>query len=161
MTIPLRFYSLLSLIFLCYTFFAMDEKTLITLEYPKILERLAGYASFGISADMARAMRPSSTLDDARLRLAFTTEARRLLEVYGDFSIGGARDVRDQVDLARRAGVLDPGDLLDVKNTLIAARNVARTLRYDSRANLIAMGVIEDARRRPDPFPAAFVPDPR
>jgi len=35
------------------------------------------------------------------------------------------------------------------------------TLRYDSRANLVAMGVIEQARRRPDPFPAAFVPDPR
>jgi hypothetical protein len=35
------------------------------------------------------------------------------------------------------------------------------TLRYDSRANLIAMGVIEDTRRPPDPFPAAFVPDPR
>jgi DNA mismatch repair protein MutS2 len=51
-----------------------------------------------------------------------------LLEVNDDFSIGGARDIRVQVDLARRAGVLDPSDLLDVKNTLIAARNIARTL---------------------------------
>jgi DNA mismatch repair protein MutS2 len=106
----------------------MDEKTLVTLEYPKILERLADYASFGVSAEMARALRPSSEMDEARLRLAFTSEARRLLEVYDDFSIGGARDIRTQVDLARRAGVLDPTDLLDVKNTLIAARNIARTL---------------------------------
>jgi hypothetical protein len=34
------------------------------------------------------------------------------------------------------------------------------TLRYDSRENLVAMGVIPEKRRRPDPFPAAFVPDP-
>jgi DNA mismatch repair protein MutS2 len=119
-------YSLSS--FYAILFSAMDEKTLVTLEYPKILERLAGYASFGVSAEMARALRPVNEMNEARLRLAFTTEARRLLEVNDDFSIGGARDIRAQVDLARRAGVLDPSDLLDVKNTLIAARNVARTL---------------------------------
>jgi hypothetical protein len=38
------------------------------------------------------------------------------------------------------------------------------TLRYDSRANLIALGVIPvprpAPRYQPDPFPAAFVPDP-
>lgn len=38
------------------------------------------------------------------------------------------------------------------------------TLRYDSRANLIALGVIPAPRPQPrtwpDPFPAAFVPDP-
>jgi hypothetical protein len=35
---------------------------------------------------------------------------------------------------------------------------------YDSRANLVAQGVIPSPRewpRKPDPFPAAFVPDPR
>jgi DNA mismatch repair protein MutS2 len=72
----------------------MDEKTLLTLEYTKILERLAGYASFGVSAEMARTLRPTHEMSEARLRLAFTTEARRLLEVYDDFSIGGARDIR-------------------------------------------------------------------
>jgi hypothetical protein len=38
------------------------------------------------------------------------------------------------------------------------------TIRYDSRANLIALGVIPSPRPapryEPDPFPAAFVPDP-
>lgn len=33
-------------------------------------------------------------------------------------------------------------------------------IRYDSHANLAAMGVIAGARARPDPFPQAFVPDP-
>jgi hypothetical protein len=38
--------------------------------------------------------------------------------------------------------------------------NEVVALRYDSRANLVAMGVIPERRRRPDPFPSAFVPDP-
>jgi hypothetical protein len=38
--------------------------------------------------------------------------------------------------------------------------NEVITLRYDSRENLVAMGVIPERRARPDPFPAAFVPDP-
>jgi hypothetical protein len=41
-----------------------------------------------------------------------------------------------------------------------SAPNEVVTLRYDSRENLVAMGVIPEQRRRPDPFPAAFVPDP-
>jgi hypothetical protein len=44
------------------------------------------------------------------------------------------------------------------------APNELVTIRYDSRANLIALGVISPTRPaprdRPDPFPAAFVPDP-
>ena len=38
--------------------------------------------------------------------------------------------------------------------------NEVIALRYDSRENLVAMGVIPEPRPRPDPFPAAFVPDP-
>ncbi len=42
--------------------------------------------------------------------------------------------------------------------------NEVVTIRYDSRANLIALGVIPSPRPapryEPDPFPAAFVPDP-
>ena len=121
----------------------MDEKTLVTLEYPKILERLADYAAFSLSAELARALRPTPDLDEALARLALTTEARRLLSVYGDFSIGGARDVRAQVDLASRAGVLEGVDLLDIKNTLIAAREVNRTLDRQSEPleNLKAIAV--------------------
>lgn len=37
----------------------MDDKTLHTLEYPKILERLAEYAAFSASAELARALRPT------------------------------------------------------------------------------------------------------
>ncbi len=105
----------------------MDEKTLNTLEYFKILERLAGYCAFAASADKARALRPLSHIEDARARQAETSEAVQLLVTHADLTIGGARDVRAPVDLALHGGVLDPSDLLDIKSTLVAGRNLART----------------------------------
>ncbi len=104
----------------------MDDKSLQTLEYPKILERLAGYASFAVSADKARALRPTPDPDEARRRQAETREAVQLLETHPDLTIGGARDIRQAVDLAARAAVLTPVDLLDVKSTLVAGRDLAR-----------------------------------
>ena len=106
----------------------MDEKTLNTLEYFKILEILAGYAAFGYSAELARELLPVKDLETARGRLQLTTEARHLLSIDGDISIGGARDIRKQLELAKRRGVLEPEELLNVKNTLVSARELSRVI---------------------------------
>jgi DNA mismatch repair protein MutS2 len=104
----------------------MDEKSLYTLEYPKILERLAQYTAFPGSADKARQLRPTSDLDEARLLQAETREASQLLTVRPDLTIGGVRDIRGPVTLAEKGSVLTTFELLDIKSTLIAARNLSR-----------------------------------
>ncbi len=104
----------------------MDSKTLRILEYPKILDNLASYTAFAPSADLARRLRPTSDLREARRRLALTEEARLLLAA-SDLTIGGARDLRPVLEKARRSAMLEPHELLDVKSTLIAARSLART----------------------------------
>ncbi len=104
----------------------MDDKTLNTLEYHKILERLAGYTAFAASRDKTLALRPTRNIDEANRRQAETTEAVQFLTTRPDATIGGARDIRAAVDLARHGGVLMPVDLLDVKSTLVAARSLAR-----------------------------------
>lgn len=104
----------------------MDEKTLGTLEYLKILERLAEYAAFSASADLARQLRPTVDFDEVRERQARTTEARLLLDTHADISVGGAHDVRSLVDRAARRGILEPGELLSIKDTLISARELSR-----------------------------------
>ena len=38
--------------------------------------------------------------------------------------------------------------------------NEVMVVRYDTRANLVARGVILQPPRDPNPFPARFVPDP-
>ncbi|MCX6033559.1 MAG: endonuclease MutS2 [Chloroflexi bacterium] len=103
----------------------MDSKTLHVLEYPKILARLADICDFSASAEMARLLQPTPDYDEALLRLAETSEARTLL-VTSDLTIGGAHDIRQQVDLAAHGGVLDPKELLDVQTTLVSMRNLQR-----------------------------------
>jgi DNA mismatch repair protein MutS2 len=105
----------------------MDAKTLNTLEYPKILERLASYCAFAASADKARQLQPSDDLVEVQERQARTREAHQMLLTRPDLTIGGARDIRASIDLARHGGVLLPADLLDIKYTLIAGRNLVRT----------------------------------
>ncbi|NPV41329.1 MAG: endonuclease MutS2 [Anaerolineae bacterium] len=104
----------------------MDAKSVATLEFNKILERLSGYAAFSASAALLRALRPTNDLILAQERQARTSQARRLLAEFPETSIGGARDVRPQVELAGRGGVLTPQDLLDVKATLISSRDLQR-----------------------------------
>ena len=127
----------------------MDEKTLHTLEYPKMLERLAAYAAFSASAELARSLHPANKLEEVQRLQKLTTEARLLLSINGDTTVGGATDVRPLVERAARHGVLDPSELLAVKDTLISARSLAR---YFERAaeQFPTLGVIA----------AAFPPPP-
>jgi DNA mismatch repair protein MutS2 len=108
----------------------MDVKTLHTLEYPKVLERLAGYCAFAASTEKAHKLQPTTNIDEARRRLAETSEAVHMLITRPDLTIGGARDIRQAVDLAGHGGVLSPTDLLDIKSTLIAARTLHRTFEH-------------------------------
>src|SRR5512143_334666 len=110
----------------------MESKTLQVLEYGKILGRLAGFCDFSASAELANALRPTSDCDEATRLLNETSEARLLLSTH-DMSVGGSHDIRPAVDLAVRGGVLDPHALLDVKATLIACREIRKSLVGDLR----------------------------
>ncbi|KAF0109213.1 MAG: DNA mismatch repair protein MutS2 [Anaerolineaceae bacterium] len=112
----------------------MDSKTLHVLEYPKILARLAEFCDFSGSADLARALTPTPELEEALVRLAETTEARNLL-VTSDLTIGGAHDIREQVDLCAHGGVLDPKEMLDVQSTLVSMRTLRRYFEKHAEAS--------------------------
>jgi DNA mismatch repair protein MutS2 len=112
----------------------MDSKTLSVLEYPKILARLADYCDFSGSAELARQLTPTADFSEATARLAETSEARKLLAI-SDLSIGGAHDIRAQVDLAAHGGVLDPKELLDVQATLVAMRTLRRFFEKHAEAS--------------------------
>ncbi|MCA2000395.1 MAG: endonuclease MutS2 [Chloroflexi bacterium] len=109
----------------------MDRKTLTVLEYPKILDRLAGFCDFSASMELARSLEPTSSFELAAARLAETSEARKLLSIQ-EIGVGAAHDIRPQADLAARGGVLDAQALLDVKSTLISCRELKKT--FEKRA---------------------------
>lgn len=106
----------------------MIEKHLTTLELPKILARLSNYCSFSASEALALELQPSISAAEVQRRQAETQQARDALEKHDQLSIGGAHDVREAAYLAAHAGVLEPRQFLDIRDTLNAGRNIQRTL---------------------------------
>jgi DNA mismatch repair protein MutS2 len=99
----------------------INDKTLRTLEFDKILGRLQEYASFSAGKEAALALTPVTDLGVAQALLGQTSEARRLLEARPATHLGGAHDVRPAVRRAQVGAVLTPAELLDIGGTLGAA----------------------------------------
>jgi DNA mismatch repair protein MutS2 len=117
----------------------MDKKHLKTLEFPKILARLARHTTFSASHDLALALEPSPVFAEVQHRLQETREARYLLDSVGDIQIGGVHDIRPLARHAQRGAILPPTDLLNIHDTLRAAQRVQRTLaRQRDRIPLLA-----------------------
>src|SRR5438132_2795030 len=106
----------------------MHEKSILTIEYPKILTKVAKEAAFSASKELVMELQPTPDIDESRRRLAYTTEAYRLLDLNADASVRGAHDIRPLLARAAREGVLLPGDLLEVLATTRSAIHVARML---------------------------------
>src|SRR5947208_2374359 len=104
----------------------MHEKSILTLEYPKIMEKVAREAAFSASKELVNELQPTPNLEEARRRLAFTTEAYQLIELRNDAGVQAAHDIRPQVLRAAREGVLSPHDLIEVLATIQSAIPVAR-----------------------------------
>ena len=106
----------------------MNPKSLILLEYHKVLAKLTAFASFSASAELAANLRPTSNLEKAQKLQALTREARLLLNVVGDVSFNGAVDLRPLTDRTLHGVVLDALDLIAIRNTLILSREARRVL---------------------------------
>ncbi len=106
----------------------MHEKSIQTLEFPKILAKVAQEAAFSASKDLVMELEPTPDLDQARRRLAYTTEASRLIDQHSDASVRGAHDIRPLLARAARDGVLTPADLVEVLERARSMLYVARLL---------------------------------
>jgi DNA mismatch repair protein MutS2 len=106
----------------------MIPRYLHTLEFDKILTRLASHTAFSASEELARALTPSPDAEEIARRQGETTEARALLDQHPEIGIGGARDARPLTKHARLGAILAPTDLLEIRQTLLAARTLRRAL---------------------------------
>jgi DNA mismatch repair protein MutS2 len=117
----------------------MNEKSLEMLEFPRVKEILAGYTSFAISRETALALQPTTNKEQISRWLAQSAEARHLLSIEPDLSIGGIYDIREPVVLAARGKTLELQTLLDIQRTLTAFRYLHNKLsRLADEAPLMA-----------------------
>ncbi len=105
----------------------LRERALELLEFPQVIERLAGHTQTPMARELALSLRPSYTHQDVERRQQETSEAVRLLERSRGVEFSAARDVRQPVESAALGGTLPGADLRDVAGTaraLGSARSV-------------------------------------
>jgi len=106
----------------------ISEKSTQTLELPKILEQLTKHTTFSAGAELARSLHPTTNLDQAATWQRETAEARALTENKVNFTLGGARDVREPAIQATRGIMIEAQVLLDIRQTLRRGTTVKRTV---------------------------------
>jgi DNA mismatch repair protein MutS2 len=101
---------------------ALNDKALGTLEYDKVLARLAGLTSFSASRERALALRPSPDYAEVVRRQRLTAEARRMRRLKPNLGLGGTGDIRPAIQKAALGGLLETSELLEIHDTLAAVR---------------------------------------
>ena len=99
------------------------EKSIQTLELPKVLERLAEQAVTEEGKERCLHLRPLTDEDDVRRRLAETSAAVDLMTLSGSPSFSGVKPVGASLQRANMGGALNTRELLDIAAVLRAARS--------------------------------------
>lgn len=106
----------------------MEEQAFRPLEFDKVREQLAAHTAFSASHELAHALAPADDPALVRAWQSETTEARNLLDQQPQLGIGGARDVRPLTRTARVGGLIQAAEFLELRGTLLSARQLKRTL---------------------------------
>lgn len=96
------------------------------MDYHKILASLANHAATGLGEQAALNLRPSSDLEDVKLRLQATDEAMTVERLKGGPPLAGVKDIRGALKRARIQAMLSSTELWDISALLFAARRTKR-----------------------------------
>ena len=119
----------------------MNEKALITLEYDKIITRLADCASTAPGKEFCRALKPMDSISDIISAQKETSDALARILRKGSLSFGGVRDIRDSLLRLSVGASLGIGELLAISSLQMAT---ARAIGYGKRENTEENGDVLD-----------------
>ena len=100
------------------------EKSIHTLELPKVLDLLAAQAVTEEGKRRARELRPETDPDEVAKRLKETSAAVDMMVLRGSPSFSGIRPVAGSLQRADMGGSLNTRELMDIARVLGAARSV-------------------------------------
>ncbi|MBM6870962.1 endonuclease MutS2 [Pseudoflavonifractor phocaeensis] len=99
------------------------EKSIRTLELPRVLAMLAEQAVTQEGKERCLALRPLTDADDVRRRLDETSAAAEMMTLNGTPSFSGVKPVGHALQRADMGGALNTRELLDIAAVLRAARS--------------------------------------
>ena len=102
------------------------DKHAKSIEFDKVLERLADFTSCDDARYEALLLKPESNLDLARALLNQTVDAHMLLARFGGPSFGGLKNVNNALSRANAGSVLNTKELLDIGGVLRVIRTLSQ-----------------------------------
>lgn len=102
----------------------MNEKALKTLEYFKILDRLASLAGSAQGKEKCLKLRPMTDLDKIREMQTETADALTRVYKKGSLSFSGIHDIRASIKRLEVSSCLGAGELLHISSVLTATLHV-------------------------------------
>ena len=110
----------------------MNQKALKTLEYDKIIEQLASYASSPLGRKKCLELVPSSSLSQITRMQHETHDALTRLFKKGHISFGDAKDIRGAL---KRLEIGSSMNITELLQTAALLENTARVKAYGRREN--------------------------
>ena len=108
------------------------EKSIRTLELPRVLELLAEQAVSAEAKARCRRLRPETEPEEVLRLLDQTDAARQMMGLRGSPSFSGVKPVAEALDRADRGGSLNPHELLTIADLLTAARRCKEYFNADA-----------------------------
>jgi len=106
----------------------LKGKVLQTLEYPKIIDKLASHAETSLGVKWIQNLLPSGDFIQVKRRLQATYEAVNVERLKGKAPFGGIRDIEASLHRARLGGMLNAGELMDIAGTIYGGRRLKKFL---------------------------------
>lgn len=98
------------------------KRALKTLEFDKVREQVAKYATCSLGQEGLEKLAPATTLEEVQSLLAEMDEALSILRIKGSVPMGGIFDVRPHARRAQIGGILSPKELMEISSTIRASR---------------------------------------
>ena len=102
----------------------MEHRKDNMLEFDQIKNKLARYACTEAAKEEIRKMEPILVETELRARIRETTEARLILEKYGNPPQTAMQGIGESLQIAGKGGCLDVGQLEEVAAVLTAVRRM-------------------------------------
>ena len=104
----------------------MDKKTINILEFDKIIKKLEDIASSELGKEIASNLMPSRDIKVVSELLEQTNDGVEFILKKGNPPLGGIHNIKDSLKKAEIGGVLTPGEIMRIGDTLRAAENLKK-----------------------------------
>lgn len=115
------------------------EKSIRTLELPRVLQLLAEQAISGEGKQRCQRLHPETEPEEVLRLLDQTDAARDMIGLHGSPSFSGVKPVAESLDRADRGGSLNTRELLVIADLLTAARRAKEYFNGDDDAQKTAI----------------------